>query len=63
MTPDSSLPPDAGHAGNAGPSETRLPWQRPAVVDLPPLANLTLQTGAAITGTGSTAGGAGGFSF
>ena len=61
MTPESPLTPDAGRPDDA--STPRLPWQPPALVDLPPLANLTLQTGAPITGTGSTAGPGGGFSF
>lgn len=35
----------------------RLPWVRPEVMELPPLTDLTLQTGDPIGGGGGTGGG------
>lgn len=43
-------------------SNARRPWTAPAIVDLPPLRELTLQTGTGIPG-GDTNGGAGTFSY
>lgn len=36
----------------SGPA-TRLPWDAPRVTDLPPLTDLTLQTGPAVMGLAS----------
>ena len=36
------------------------PWVKPEIIDLPPLTDLTLQTGAGIPGGGGTGGGGSG---
>lgn len=42
---------------NRGQSERRMPWQAPRLEELPPLTELTLQTGGPIGGGGDTGGG------
>jgi hypothetical protein len=44
-------------AGTPASPETRQAWVRPALVELPPLTDLTLQTGPGIPGGGGTGGG------
>lgn len=39
------------------PASTPQPWISPEIVELPPLTDLTLQTGAGIPGGGGTGGG------
>lgn len=51
--------PDSPHgtSGSGIEPRRRLPWQPPKLEELPPLTELTLQTGGPIGGGGDTGGG------
>jgi hypothetical protein len=49
--------PEPGHVEPAAPApEAKAPWIPPALVELPRLTDLTLQTGGSIHGGGDTGG-------
>ena len=56
------LPVDQGGGSDDQPKSSRRarrPWVKPEVAQLPPLTELTLQTGSPIDGGGGTGGGGG----
>ncbi len=50
-------PPEPSDSTDPSDDRRRRPWVEPAVEELPPLTDLTLQTGGSIPGGGDTSGG------
>lgn len=57
MPEDKLEPRDERHDGEAVEAGERAPWVPPEVTELPPLTDLTLQTGDPIGGGGGSGGG------